>query len=78
MHTTNIRRGDEHNVAILIGDDLEVMPGGFVFAAVEFRAIGPGITRNEGAANDAVETRVKIVWFRWVARCQTTWQIDVR
>ena len=49
-----------------------------VFAAVEFRAIGPGITRNEGAANDAVETRVKIVWFRWVARCQTNWQIDVR
>ena len=49
-----------------------------MFAAAEFRAIGPGITRNEGAANDAVETRVKIVWFRWVARCQTTWQLDVR
>jgi hypothetical protein len=66
VHTTNIWSGDERNVAILIGDDLEVMPGGFVFAAVDFRAIGPGTTRNEGAANDAVETRVKIVWFRWL------------
>jgi hypothetical protein len=49
----------------------------FVFAAAEFWSIGPGITPHEGAANDAV-ARFKIVWFRWVARCQTTWQIDVR
>ena len=50
----------------------------FVFAAAEFWYIGPGITPHEGAANDAAEKRVKIVWFRWVARCQTTWQLDVR
>lgn len=49
-----------------------------MFAAAEFWYIGPGITPHEGAANDAAEKRVKIVWFRWVARCQTTWQLDVR
>ena len=49
-----------------------------MFAAAEFWSIGPEITLHEGAANDAIEKRLKIVWVRWVARCQTTWQLDVR
>lgn len=40
-----------------------------MFPVVEFRAIGPQIARHEGAVDDAVETKVKICWFRWFCRC---------
>lgn len=36
-----------------------------MFPVVEFWLIHPQITHHGGAVDDAVETRVKICWFRW-------------
>ena len=60
------------------------------FFVVEFRPIRPQIVRHQGVVDDAVETRVKICWFRWfcqyliqgvkdgalIAREMADWQVS--